>query len=58
MCDLYTEFEVPKVMLDREYEKPRIERCKGMDFPLAILESASPGQGLSCKQCSSCHGCR
>lgn len=38
------------------YEKPRITKEETMRFPLELLEAT--GQGVVCRQCSSCHGCR
>lgn len=37
------------------YERPLIIKEKGMSFPMRILVA---GKDVTCKQCSSCHGCR
>lgn len=42
--------------MPRPYEKPRITREATMHFPQELLEGTA--QGLVCRQCSSCHGCR
>jgi hypothetical protein len=38
------------------YEKPEIKKEERMRFPLQILKATHPK--LTCRQCSSCHGCR
>jgi len=38
------------------YEKPAIKKEKQMNFPREILKSSYPK--TTCRQCSSCHGCR
>jgi hypothetical protein len=38
------------------YEKPIIKKEKQMSFPEQILKSSYPQ--TTCRQCSSCHGCR
>lgn len=47
MCDLFTDFEVPKVTIGRvcDYEKPVpvIVKLEDMNFPYEILESLSNG---------------
>jgi len=40
----------------RAYEKPIIKKQLRMVFPLKIINAAN--RELSCRQCSSCHGCR
>ena len=40
----------------RAYEKPVITKCGEMTFPADIIDAVSGG--VSCRQCSSCHGCR
>lgn len=46
------------VMVEQKvkYEKPVLEKAKGMTFPREIMEAN--GKRVVCKQCSSCHGCR
>jgi len=41
----------------REYQKPIIVRQVKMTFPWNIVETMA-GKTITCKQCSSCHGCR
>jgi len=40
----------------RVYAKPRMARQERMVFPLRGVED--PDRALTCRQCSSCHGCR
>lgn len=53
-----TVFEVPKTTAGKVYEKPLIWKEYTMRFPQVILESVTNKGDVSCKQCSSCHGCR
>ncbi len=43
------------VLKKRPYKKPFLQKEKGMNFPIKIINEA--GKGV-CKQCSGCHGCR
>ena len=38
------------------YQKPLLEKQKGMVFPIEIMEKFNGGR--FCLQCSSCHGCK
>jgi hypothetical protein len=44
---------MPKV----KYEKPTIKKQEKMEFPLKIV-NANSKTDITCRQCSSCHGCR
>lgn len=52
------QYGVPKTTVGKVYEKPLIWKEHTMRFPQVILESVTHGGDISCKQCSSCHGCR
>jgi hypothetical protein len=39
----------------RAYRKPLFRKASGVDFVLKEINSL---HGVSCRQCSSCHGCR
>jgi len=40
----------------KKYEKPVIVKQTKVTFPIDIIEAY--GKGVTCKMCSSCHGCR
>ncbi len=40
----------------KKYEKPTIVKQTKMSFPIDIIDAN--GNGVVCKQCSSCHSCR
>lgn len=40
----------------KTYVKPKVEKQGKMVFSIRGL--SRPGSPLSCRQCSSCHGCR
>ena len=44
----------PPVAPKKSYRKPMFRRGRGLDFILEKIRT----EGVSCRQCSSCHGCR
>lgn len=38
----------------KKYEKPKIEKVRNMTFPFDSINKHK----RTCRQCSSCHGCR
>ena len=45
------------LLKDMKYQKPEIKQEKKMTFMFDALKRDKPSK-ISCRQCSSCHGCR
>lgn len=42
----------------KKYDKPVLKIEKKNDFVFRVLKTHIKGSSISCRQCSSCHGCR
>jgi len=51
-------YRLPENSNKENYEKPTLVKAEKMTFPMEAIKNLSLESKVSCRQCSSCHGCR